>query len=303
MDVRELPIAASLAAEVAALSAACAAVDGTEPFNEASRLALDARHAFAVRDAAGTLAGLALCAQPTASTDTIEIEFAVHPDHRRRGHGRALLDALRQLGPATPVFWAHGNLPGAQALAAGSDAVAIRTLYILSRPVQDADRMALREVHAPAGVRIRTFNPERDADAWVASNAKIFASHPEQGKLTRADLDARMQQPWFDAEHFFIAEAITSDADALESNAAAPLLGYCWCKITADEAEIYVLGTDPAASGRGIGSALMRAGLAKIAELGFAESLLYVDGENTRAVDLYRNLGYSERFVDVQYRC
>ena len=42
------------------------------------------------------------------------------------------------------------------------------------------------------------FRPGRDEDEWLRVNAAAFAHHAEQGRMTRADLDARMDEPWFD---------------------------------------------------------------------------------------------------------
>ena len=49
-----------------------------------------------------------------------------------------------------------------------------------------------------AGVTVRTFEPGRDDEAWVALNAAAFADHPEQGGWTVDDLHRRVAEPWFD---------------------------------------------------------------------------------------------------------
>jgi mycothiol synthase len=139
---------------------------------------------------------------------------------------------------------------------------------------------------------IEDFRPDHDDDAWVALNARVFASHPEQGKLTLDDLHARMTEPWFDAADFLVARK------------DGAIVGYNWLKVeTPDEpGEIYVLGVDPAVAGRGLGRALMIAGLRRLRARGCRTAALYVEADSEGAVHLYRSLGFTDHTIDVQYR-
>jgi mycothiol synthase len=87
-----------------------------------------------------------------------------------------------------------------------------------SAPIREfnADLGGAATAPATAGqdVFIRQFDPDRDRAAWVALNAAAFADHPEQGRLTLADLDQRLAQPWFDAAGFLVAEVPGGDLAA-----------------------------------------------------------------------------------------
>lgn len=311
-----------IAAELPQFSEAVRQHDGVSAFNEATLLDPAARTAAVARDD-GTLVGLAL--GHLLDDGEIEVEIAVAPDHRRSGIGSRLLDAVAdqatasnetaehaiaehsmaehamdthavaerdahaQTGTGNLVVWAHGDLPAAAALARSRGMTRARILLQLERPLDDG--MLGSATSLPDGSRIRPFDPARDADVWVELNARIFADHPEQGAITHADLDARREQPWFRDEDFLILES-----------GDGRMLGYNWLKVTPEEAEIYVLGVDPGHAGHGYGQALMAAGFARLRQLGAEDAVLYVDGDNTRAVDLYRRLGFVDRAVDVQYR-
>src|SRR5699024_5570192 len=118
-----------------------------------------------------------------------------------------------------------------------------------------------------------TYTPT-DAEDWVALNAEVFASHPEQGRLTLADLQARVNESWFEAENFWLAR-----------DDQARLMGYMWVKREGDQplAEIYVLGVSPLAQGQGLGKYLTSYALAVMAERGVHTMDLYVEGDNTPA--------------------
>ena len=71
--------------------------------------------------------------------------------------------------------------------------------------------------------------------------------------------------------------------------------------------EVYVLGVDPlarlaGAPVRGLGGVLTAVGLAHLAEQGLRTVLLYVEGDNHRALALYRRLGFLTFSTDVVYR-
>lgn len=227
-------------------------------------------------------------------TDPVEApaaEFLVHPGHRLRGHGRALGDELLAATARRLRVWAHGGHPAARHLAVQLGLSLFRELRQMRRPLGGPDW--LPEPALPAGVTVRTFRPGEDDAAWLALNAKAFAHHPEQGSLTRRDLDDRMSEPWFDPAGFFLAFR------------GEELVGFHWTKVHADLGlgEVYVVGVSPTAQGGGLGRALTAIGLRHLAaDRGLPGVLLYVDADNTAAVSVYERLGFTTHEVDLMYR-
>ncbi|POM26797.1 Mycothiol acetyltransferase [Actinomadura rubteroloni] len=270
----EVPIAA-------ALVDAAAEADGIVPLSEQAMLAL--RHRAAGRV---LTVGAEIVAYAHLDADGASAEFAVHPRHRRRGHGRALLDALVADAEGALRVWAHGDLPAAAGLARSAGLERVRALFQLRRPAADP----LPDVRLAAGVGVRTFVPGRDEDAWLAVNARAFAHHPEQGAWTREDLLRREAADWFDPAGFFLAER------------DGALVGFHWTKIHPDGlGEVYVVGVDPSAQGLGLGRALTLTGLHHLRETGVPAILLYVDESNTAAVRLYESLSFTPHTTDVMY--
>lgn len=302
--IQRLERASDETERIRAFAAEVAAHDGVAPFNDETLLNLDRRRFFSARhDPDDRLAGrrpTQSVALAEVSEDGVSAELAVHPEHRRQGLGRLLLRRLQALsetaqGPRELALsvWAHGDLPGSAELAAEFGLARVRTLYKLARPIAAADADAGR---TPEGIRIDAYRPGTDDAEFLALNARVFRDHPEQGALDAAGLAARRAQPWFDAGAFLLARDASSGA----------LLGYNWLKLEHDErgaldGEIYVIGVAEEAAGRGLGRALMRAGLARIHAAGAASTSLYVEGDNERALQLYRSLGYQQATVDAQY--
>ncbi len=278
--------------EVRALAAAVAAADGVEPFSEATWLSLaDADPAV---HHLGRHAGAALIGYAQVRGDS-STELAVHPDHRRRGHGLALLDAAVAVDPA-PRVWSYGGHPAAAALADRVGLVVVRELWRMSRDLPlDATADPPGSVELPPDVTVRQFAPGADESAWLAVNSRAFAGHGEQGRLTLADLQAREATDWFDPAGFFLAER------------AGELVGFHWTKVHPGDGEspgtgeIYVLAVDPGFDGRGLGRALARIGLRHLAALGLPTVSLYVDGHNGSAVRVYQRLGFATDSVSVMY--
>lgn len=218
-----------------------------------------------------------------------ELELVVDPEWRGVGFGTAALQSVLANAPSGLLAWAHGDHPGARALADANGFVAVRTLLHLELPALGAPGESPPPL--PDDVEIRTaigFDPEE----WVALNARIFAAHPEQGRLTAHDVASRIAEDWYDPRDFLLAR----DTDG-------ELIGYNWLKLEpgSESGEIYVIGVSPAHSGRGLGRALMNAGLERMRERGRTAADLYVEAENTAAVALYRSLGFVDASVDVQY--
>jgi mycothiol synthase len=229
-------------------------------------------------------------------------EMAVHPAHRRRGLGRALVEAALDESPDGRLrLWAHGEHPAATALAH-------RLGFVRERVLLQMRRSLFTPVPAPElpdGVRIRPYEVGRDEAAWIRVNNRAFADHPDQGRWTERDLKLREDEPWFDPAGFLLAER----------RADGTLLGFHWTKVHGADplgqrpdghahepiGEVYVLGVDPDARGLRLGPALTLAGLRHLRAQGLSQAMLYVDESNTRAVRLYEGLGFTRWSTDISF--
>ncbi|MDT0167162.1 mycothiol synthase [Actinotalea sp. AC32] len=217
-------------------------------------------------------------------------ELAVLPDARRRGVGAALLDrvgrAAADAGRPGVLVWAHGDLPAARALAAAAGLTVRRELLRMAVPLDDAPPARARD-----DVVVRPFVVGADEDAWVALNARAFADHPEQGRLTRADVEAREREPWFRAEDLLLAER------------DGRLVASAWTKVEpgATTGELYALAVDPAEQGTGLGRLMTTHVLAHLAGRGLTHADLFVEGGNAAARATYERAGFRTVRTDVQY--
>lgn len=233
-------------------------------------------------------------------------EVIVHPEHRRHGHGAAVLAAVQARATRTLRAWSHNDHPGAAALASRFGFTRVRELHRMGvdLPAEDAAKAAFIAPNAtneaftaqlPDGVRLRTIEPGVDEQAVVEVNARAFSWHPEQGAMTVDDLRAAEAADGFDPEGFFVAER------------EQRLLGFHWTKIhPGDEGknavgEVYVVGVDPDAHGGGLGRALTVAGLNYLQKRGLTRVILYVEGDNEPALAVYRRLGFEVEQTAVQY--
>ncbi|MET0451488.1 MAG: mycothiol synthase [Mycobacterium sp.] len=229
---------------------------------------------------------------PSTADAPAMAEVAIHPQARRRGLGSKLIrTALAEGGPGARV-WAHGDLEPARATAAALRLVVARELLQMRRPLAD-----LPTAPTLPGVRVRTYaGPDDDAELLRVNNA-AFSWHPEQGGWTEADIAERRGEAWFDPAGLFLAFDEATGADGR-------LLGFHWTKVHNPAlGEVYVVGVDPAAQGRGLGATLTLVGLHYLADRLGADAavMLYVEGDNAAAVKTYRRIDFEVFSSDVAY--
>lgn len=267
--------------QVLALVATAEATDGVRPLNEEGDFAVEGAAAthWTVQDGDEVVA----YAQRSPVTDTAQL--VVLPRRRREGIGRRLVAAVAEESPTTS-WWAFGELPAAGTLAARLGYQVTRRLLVMGRPLDSTPPVTVRRP-----LRIDTYSPG-DGPALVALNARAFADHPEQGRLTLADVERRMAEPWFEPAGLLLGR----------DPATGDLLGFHWTKRhDADVGEVYVLGVAPEAQGTGVGGALLAAGLAHLRTTGARRVILYVEESNAAAVSLYRSANFGVVHSDACY--
>jgi len=227
------------------------------------------------------------------------VELVIHPDYRSSGVGSDLLKSAIDLCGNKIRLWSHGDLTAARQLAQSNNFIKMRNVIQMSKDLIDV-------IPINTDYQIRSFLPDLDNQAWLSLNNQAFASHPEQGNWSEADLSIRLNENWFDEKGFFVAE----DKDKL--------IGFCWTKIHGGHShshatdsdhhdhepigEIYVMAVSEEYEGRSIGKALTITGLNYLKYQGLSSAMLYVDEDNQKAVNLYKSLGFVESGKDVLYK-
>lgn len=249
--------------------------DGHDPLDEATELHLKHRGLAGARLLTAGQHGFALLLGD-------ELSLAVHPDHRGRGIGAALAARIADQAGAA---WSHGDHPGARILAARHGLDPVRELWVMRRDLRDP----LAPLPSLPEITVRGYTDD-DAAELIRINAAAFAAHPEQGSMDAANLAERMAESWFDPAGLLLATDDARDGQ---------LLGFHWTKRhDAAVGEVYVVGIDPAAQGRGLGKLLTLAGLHHLADEHTREVLLYVEADNLPARAVYEGLGFTHAATD-----
>ena len=227
------------------------------------------------------------------------VELVVDPDHRSFGIGKQLLSKAVEICGQNLRLWVHGENEAAAALANSFNFEKIRAVLQMQKQLTDIEKLP----DIDPKVIIRSLLPGLDSNDWLTLNNKVFKGHPEQSDWQLSDLNHRLGEEWFDEKGFFIASLNNQ------------MIGSTWTKIhgalTHDHGgshdhpaigEIYITAVDPAYSGSGLGRALTITALNYLKYQRLTDAMLYVDFDNTRALKLYRSLGFTESGKDILYR-
>ena len=230
-------------------------------------------------------------AQVTKGPVNWALEYVVDPHHRDPGRrvARALLESALDLvareGGGHVHIWVAQATADDDTLAASLGLTKGRELFQMRRPLPLPPE--------ETGVVTRPFVPGQDEKRWLEVNNRAFSWHPEQGGWDVETLRAREAESWFDPEGFLLHER------------DGRLAGFCWTKIHPDRnpplGEIYVIAVDPDFQGLGLGRALVVSGLRHLEGKGLGVGMLYVDGGNTPAVTLYKEMGFTIDHTDQAY--
>ncbi|MDP3966992.1 MAG: mycothiol synthase [Nocardioides sp.] len=297
-----------LAETLDAIAAAAREDDGTDPLDEATRLALAHR---AEDELTVWLAGPDGDDAFALLVDD-DLTLVTRPAARGQGWAAMLLAEVTAVTEGEGLTaWSHGDHPAAVRLAEEFGFTRARDLWVMRLP----DLTDLPPLEVPDGIRVRGY-VESDAAEVLRINAAAFADHPEQGRMDADDLARRMAEDWFDPAGLLVAEDVVAGGSGGSGGsgdaARGTLLGFHWTKLPRGSAagagrrtgEVYVVGIDPAAQGRGLGRLLTLAGLHHLRERGATDVELYVEGDNHAAQRTYSRLGFLHAAADthVQYR-
>ncbi len=228
-------------------------------------------------------------------------EAVVHPDARRRGIGSALIRHRSRRGRGR-----RAHLGARQPRARRGQRPPPWASTSLGSCCRCAARCTdLPQLTIPPGVRLSTYSGPDDDDELLRVNNAAFAWHPEQGGWTEADVAERRGESWFDPEGLFLAfDAADRRAARLPLDEGARI--HSGGQERSDSGnglgEVYIVGVDPAAQGRGIGATLTLVGLASPRGAAVSTTvMLYVEADNSAAVKTYERLGFEVFSADVAY--
>lgn len=211
------------------------------------------------------------------------LRVAVHPSHRRRGLGRTL---AREVSAAVTALGVRDHYTSVWQPAEDGEAFAGSMGYTHARWfwMMERARGAVPSPAWPAGITVRVFDrSEAMLRDWNDAYNGSFIDHWHYVPSSLENARRISEAPDFPA-----------DGLALAYRGTEPV-GFCRCELYPTRGEIGVLGTTRAARGIGLGRALLRWGVDWLESHTTTPVTLLVDGDNERALSLYRSEGFEVR--------
>ena len=298
---------------IAHLINTCEAVDRTDSGTSVSELrqsfddpSVDkARNIYLWEDAENQLVALGRLWMPPAD-QVIDgfLGFRVHPTARGK-------DLEKQI-----IAWGEGRMREIQQergvlmkLRSSSRADQFERIALLERSGFRAERyfftmerslsQPIPEPQLPEGFLLRQVQGEQDIQAWVEMYNQAFIDHWNHRELTVERMRHELKNPYYKPELDLIATATDGTFASL-----------CHCRINPEdnkrngrhEGLIISLGTRRGFRHRGLGRAMLLAGMQRLQTAGVEIAKLGVDVENpTGALRLYESVGFQKAYTHISY--
>ncbi|MEG3955054.1 GNAT family N-acetyltransferase [Microcoleus sp. herbarium2] len=170
-----------------------------------------------------------------------------------------------------------------------------RYFYRMARSLSEP----IPEPHFPEGFALRQFPGEQDAAAWVEMFNQSFIDHWNHHDLTVDKFKHELAKPNY-----------RNDLDLIAVADDGTFVSFCSCVICVEECDrtgrnegwIACLGTRRGFRKRGLGRAMLLAGLHRLKAAGVATAILGVDAENSSgALHLYESAGFHNIRDSISY--
>lgn len=259
------------------------------------RLEGDAQALCLVAECSGALVGYALCS-PLAGRERCLLDGVVHPEWRRRGIGRRLLEGsleiARRLGRPLDVRVRDDEAAGV----AFCQAMGLRLERVWQRMWLEPLRVP--PFTLPAGYGSRSFRPHADEATYAGLVNETMAEHWGTGPMQPAEVARMMEQPEYDSSvHLF-------------ATCGREAVGVCSARFlvrSVEGQEVLVahlgpIGVRAAHRSRGVARGLIAACLRQCWRRGMQAAELDVDTQNAAAIHVYRDCGMQPTFRILWYR-
>lgn len=148
---------------------------------------------------------------------------------------------------------------------------------------------AIPKSHMPANFTLRQVKGEQDAEAWVELFNQSFINHWDRHEFTVESFKYRLTHPNY-----------RSDLDLIAVATNGTFAAFCCCDINLqhntrskhNQGQISFLGTRPCFRKKGLGRAMLLAGMHRLKAAGVNAASLGVDAENLVARRLYESVGF-----------